>query len=150
MISLDWAWAWIIAGVVLAGLEILLPGVYLLWIGLGAIAVGMVLAVVPDLPFAWQALLFTVMMLAAVGLGVFVERRGRRSETELTLNREMEAMIGRTYVASSAFAAGRGRIAVQDTSCAAVSDAAIDAGDLVVVTGIEDGRPRVAPAAEAR
>jgi membrane protein implicated in regulation of membrane protease activity len=88
-------------------------------------------------------------MLAAVGLGVLVERRSRRSETELTLNREMEAMIGRTYVASSAFTAGRGRIAVQDTSFAAVSDAAIDAGDLVVVTGIEDGRPRVAPASEA-
>ena len=35
-------WSWWIVGLVFLGLEILIPGVFLLWIGLAAIVVGAV------------------------------------------------------------------------------------------------------------
>jgi len=58
-------------------------------------------------------------------------------------------MIGKTYVASAHFAVGRGRIKVQDSSYAAVSDEDIASGDIVRVVAIEDGRPKVVKAPEA-
>ena len=36
------AWAWIILGLALIGLELLAPGVFLLWLGLAAIATGLI------------------------------------------------------------------------------------------------------------
>lgn len=143
-------WAWIIGGLVLAGLEILASGVFLLWIGLGAIAVGLILAVAPGMSLPWQALAFAAAMLSSLGLGFLVQRRSGLSRQDSLLNREMEAMVGQRYVAIAAFAAGRGRIKVRDSSYAALSDDAIDTGDLVEVVAIRDGKPQVVkvPAAQ--
>lgn len=139
----DHTWAWIIAGAVLAGLEILVPGVFLIWIGLGAVTVGLVLSLLPDLTPAWQALIFAVSMLCSLGLGFWIQRNSGRTREARVLNREVEQMVGQRYVAITSFTAGRGRIKVQDSSYAAVGEHAINAGDLVEVVALSDGRPRV-------
>lgn len=144
----DFTWGWIIAGMVLAGLEILVPGVFLLWIGLGAVLVGLLLSLFPELPVAWQALVFAVAMVASLGLGFAIQRRGSRAADQGFLNRETEAMVGQRYLAIAPFAAGRGRISVQDSSFAALSDEAIAAGELVEVVAIVDGRPKVVKVGE--
>lgn len=139
----DFTWGWIVVGVILVGLEILVPGVFLLWVGLGAIAVGLILSLAPDLPVAWQALVFAGSMLSSLSLGFWVQRRSGRDTGARMLNREMQDMIGQRYVATSAFVAGRGRIRVRDTSYAAVSDDDVAAGDIVEVVALSSGRPRV-------
>ncbi|MEX2632323.1 MAG: NfeD family protein [Tistlia sp.] len=144
----DFTWGWIIAGVVIAGLEILIPGVFLLWIGLGALAVGLLLSLFPDLPVAWQSLVFAVAMLASLGLGFWLQRRSGSPADHGFLNRETEAMVGQRYLALTAFVAGRGRITVQDSSFAALSDEPIAAGELVEVVAIVEGKPKVAKAAQ--
>jgi len=143
----DFTWGWIIAGVILAGLEILVPGVFLLWIGLGALAVGLILSLAPDLPLAWQALVFAGAMLASLGLGFWVQRRSGRDREAVLLNRELQAMVGQHYLAITPFTAGHGRIRVADGSYAAVGED-IAEGDEVEVVAIEAGRPRVAKVPE--
>ncbi|MGY6645290.1 MAG: NfeD family protein [Salinarimonas sp.] len=138
----DSPWIWIIAGAVIAGLEIVVPGVFLLWIGLGALAVGLILTLAPDLPLAWQMLIFAVAMLSSLGLGFAIQRRSK-AEGAPMLNQDLQAMIGRRYVALADFEAGRGRIRVADTSFAVVSDDAVKEGELVEVTAIDGARPRV-------
>ena len=138
----DSPWIWMIAGVVIAGLEILVPGVFLLWIGLGAFAVGLILTLAPELPLAWQMLIFAVAMLSSIGLGFAIQRRSK-AEGAPMLNQDLQAMIGRRYVALADFEAGRGRIRVADTSFAVVSDDPIKQGELVEVTAIDGARPRV-------
>jgi inner membrane protein len=145
----DLTWAWIIGGAIVAGLEILLPGAYLLWIGLGAIVVGLVLSVAPELPLAWQAMVFAASMLLCLGVGVWLQNRRRTAEPASTLNRETASMIGQRYMAITPFVHGRGRIRVQDTSFAAVSEDAIAEGEMVVVTAFVDGRAVVARVAGA-
>lgn len=142
----DLTWGWIIFGAILIGMEILVPGVFLLWIGLGALAVGLILSLAPELPLAWQSLVFAGSMLASLGIGFCIQRRSGRTKEAVLLNREMEAMIGRKYVAIAPFSAGRGRIRVQDTSYAAIGEDSIVEGDLVEVTAISDGRPQVVKA----
>jgi inner membrane protein len=105
--AFDWTWAWIIAGAIIAGLEILIPGIFLLWIGLGAVATGVVLARYPDLALEWQLLVFAVSMVSSVGIGFWIQRRSGRTRQARLLNREMKAMIGKTYVAGAAFTVGR-------------------------------------------
>ena len=145
-LAFDWTWAWIIAGVAIAGLEILIPGIYLLWIGLGAVAVGLVLARYPDLSLAWQTLVFAASMVSSIGIGFWIQRRSGRTRQARLLNRELKAMIGQNYIAISSFTVGQGRIKVQDSSYAAVSDERIETGDVVKVVAIEDGRPKVVKA----
>ena len=72
-------WYWLVGGLVVAGLEIVVAGVFLLWIGLGAMMVGILLLLLPGMPFALQLLLFAVTMLSSVALGFFVQRRGGAS-----------------------------------------------------------------------
>jgi membrane protein implicated in regulation of membrane protease activity len=148
----DWTWGWIIVGAAIAGLEILVPGMYLLWIGLGAVAVGVVLARYPELSLAWQMLVFAVSMVSSIGIGFWIQRRSGRTKHARFLNRELKAMIGQSYIAIAPFTVGHGRIKVQDSSYAAISDEAIEAGDVVKVIAIEDGRPKVvkAPAPSER
>ena len=141
--AFNWSWGWMIAGAIIAGLEILFPGIFLLWIGLVAFAVGVVLTRYPELPLAWQMLVFAVSMVSSLSIGFWIQRRSDRSQNARFLNEELEAMIGQTYIANSRFVARHGRIKVKDSSYAAVSDEEIEAGALVEVVAIEDGRPKV-------
>ena len=148
--AFDWTWGWMIAGAVIAALEILLPGIFLMWIGLGAFAVGVVLTRYPELPLAWQMLVFAVSMVSSLGIGFWIQRRSGRSRKSKFLNRELKAMIGQRYVAIAPFTVGHGRIKVQDSSYAAVSDESIEAGEVVEVVAFEDGRPKVVKATSGR
>lgn len=139
----DATWAWIIVGAVIAGLEIVVPGVFLLWIGLGALATGLILTLSPDMPLAWQLIVFAACMIAAMSLGISLQKKGEEDPKAATLNREMQGLIGQRTVATSAFVAGRGRIRVQDTTFAAIGEDPIGEGDLVDIVAIEDGLPRV-------
>lgn len=139
----DATWAWIIVGAVIAGLEIVVPGVFLLWIGLGALATGLILTLSPDMPLAWQLIVFAACMIAAMSLGLSLQKKGEEDPKAATLNREMQGLVGQRTVAASAFVAGRGRIRVQDTTFAAIGEDPIGEGDLVDIVAIEDGLPRV-------
>ena len=57
-------WHWLVFGMALMMIEIVLPSFTALWFGAGAIVVGMLLLVVPDLPLGWQ--LFTWTLVSAL------------------------------------------------------------------------------------
>lgn len=142
-------WPWIIVGTILVGLEIVVPGVFLLWIGLGAIVVGLSVLLAPDLPLAWQLLLFAFAMVSSTGIGFAIQRKSRISTSGVTLNCELDAMIGRHAQAIEDFIGGQGRIRLGDTSYTAECQAPIVAGTLLMITGhTPDGRFVVAPLEE--
>ena len=60
-------WNWMIFGVILMGLEVLAPGIFLFWLGLAALLVGLITFVVHP---SWQVeiLLFAAFAIAAVPL----------------------------------------------------------------------------------
>jgi len=135
-------WSWFIGGLILAGLEILAPGIYLLWIGLGAIIVGLVLALVPDLAISWQLVLFALLMLCSISLGFVVQRRGTAHPAE-RINEELQGLIGKHYLAATDFRAGEGRIHVADTTYGAISDEGIKAGEVVRAVRLVEGKIQV-------
>lgn len=57
-------WHWLVFGMVLAMAEIFVPSFTLLWFGLGAVLVGGLLWLVPELGLAWQLLLWALASIA--------------------------------------------------------------------------------------
>lgn len=65
---------WILGGLALLGAEMLLPGVYLLWIGLAAIGTGLVLLLAAP-GFGIAVLVFLVLLAAGISASFVVKRR---------------------------------------------------------------------------
>jgi membrane protein implicated in regulation of membrane protease activity len=117
---LDWigglgAWTWIILGVVLIGLELVAPGAFLLWLGLGCHPHrphrrlgGAVLA---DRDPHLRGL--PVGRLGARQRGV---NRAPLTGEAATLNRRGEGLTGRVFTLEAPIVAGEGRVRIDDSS----------------------------------
>lgn len=111
-------WSWWILGLVLLVAEVLLPGVFLIWIGAAAIVVGALSLALWETSFwGWhiQLLLFAALsvVFALVGRRIY-SGRGQSSDEPL-LNRRAESLVGRTATLHEPIAEGRGRIRLDDT-----------------------------------
>lgn len=111
-------WSWWITGLILMALELLVPGVFLIWIGAAAIVLGALSLFLWDAAFwSWhvQLLLFAALsvLFAVIGRRIY---NGKGSSTdEPFLNRRGESLVGRTAVLQEAIREGRGRISLDDT-----------------------------------
>lgn len=112
-------WHWWIAAAVFGVLEMAVPGVVFLWIGLAAAATGFVVLAAPMLGWApevgGQLLAFAVLGLVAVAAGRRLWRNRPGDPRHPTLNRRGAELIGRTLPLERAIASGQGRVKVGDT-----------------------------------
>jgi membrane protein implicated in regulation of membrane protease activity len=110
------AWTWIILGIVLIGLELLAPGVFFIWLGLAAIATGLIDAA---LGLSWQvaSLAFAALSVAAVLVGRSLMRPSLQPDTGADrLNRRGQSLIGQVFTLETPIKDGEGRIRVGDSS----------------------------------
>jgi membrane protein implicated in regulation of membrane protease activity len=75
MMNLLW-WHWMVLGIVLVLLELAVPAFFLVWFGVGALVVGLVLLAVPGLSFAWQVLVWIACSILFIWLWFKVFRPG--------------------------------------------------------------------------
>jgi hypothetical protein len=127
-------WHWFVLGVALAAIEILVPGSFLLWLGIAAGVVGIVVLLFPAIGWEWQMVLFAVLSVASVLIGRAVMKRMAPAESETTLNRRGEQFVGRVFVLAEPIENGRGAIHAGD-SLWRVSGSDRPAGTRVRVTG---------------
>lgn len=113
-LSAHYLW-WILALLLIAG-EVLLPGYFMLWIGLAAAAMGILLWLVPSMGLLLQAVLFAALALAACVLyaRTLRPRIERSTPGSERLNRRAAQMIGQRYVLTEAIVNGRGKARVGD------------------------------------
>ena len=108
-------WNWLIFGFILMALELMAPGVFLFWLGLAALLVGLVsFAINPS----WQAqlLMFAVFTAAAVpAWRYFARSEGSRSRSNPFLNKRTEALIGREFTLEKPIVDGTGTVRIDDT-----------------------------------
>lgn len=111
-------WNWMVLGFVLLALEILVPGVFLLWIGIAAILVGTLSLQLWDAAFwGWQVqtLVFLALSLASAYLGHRITKARETDSDEPLLNRRDAQLVGRTATLEEPIREGRGRIRLDDT-----------------------------------
>ena len=111
-------WNWMALGLVMLGLEIVIPGIFLLWIGIAAIIVGTLTLMIGDAAFwSWQMqiVLFLILSLVSAYIGKKVMAKGDNVSDEPFLNQRAEQLVGRTATLAEPIAEGRGRIKLGDT-----------------------------------
>ena len=100
---------WAVAGLLLGALEMVAPGVFLLWIGVGAIGTGVATQLF-NLDGHAQTIVFIVLTAALIGGAAL---RLRRSRPQVLVNTPAGSMIGQTCRVID-FRDGEGRVALGD------------------------------------
>jgi membrane protein implicated in regulation of membrane protease activity len=146
-----WAtpWIWAVAAVIIAFLELPVPGSYLIWIACAA-ALTAVAGFLVDLSLSAQLTVFVVCNIVTCVAGYFVYRHfDSRGRGEDAVNRRDLDLVGAHGAASEAFANGQGRVRLGDTVWLAECTEDIAAGTPVVVTAVRGTALIVARAARA-
>lgn len=134
-IDLEPGWLWMIGGVILLIAEIIVPGVFLVWIGIAALVTGL-FAVLLGIGLAGQLGLFAVYAVIAVMLGRRLYAIKAVDSVDPLLNDRGARLIGRHVVAVQMIDEAGGRVRVGDSEWNARGGPAL-AGQQVKVTGVE-------------
>ena len=110
-------WSWWVIGLILLAAEMIVPGFFLVWIGLAALAVGVLSLLLWDAGFwVWevQLILFAVFAVATTFVGRKLTLRHDETD-EPFLNQRGASLVGRTATLAEPIREGRGRIRLDDT-----------------------------------
>jgi membrane protein implicated in regulation of membrane protease activity len=115
MFSTLGTWNWLIFGFILMALELAAPGVFLFWLGLAALLVGLLsFAITPS--WQTQLLMFAAFAAAAVPAWRHFSRSSTAaSESNPFLNKRTEALIGRVFTLEKPIIDGSGTVRIDDT-----------------------------------
>ncbi len=145
-LELEPHWAWMLAAIVLGIAELIVPGVFLIWLAAAAAATGLLtLAFGIDLPF--QFALFALISIAAVYFGRRWYLNNPMPSADPLLNDRAARLTGRTVVVTQAIVNGEGRVRVGDSvwSCRGPDCAE---GSRVRITGADGSCLKVEPVRE--
>jgi membrane protein implicated in regulation of membrane protease activity len=111
-------WNWMVLGFVLLVMEVVAPGVFMLWIGIAALIIGAVSLLIWDAAFwTWQVQVLAFLVLAVIS--AFIGRRlsvARHADADQPLlNRRGAQMVGKLATLAEPIKDGRGRIKLGDT-----------------------------------
>jgi hypothetical protein len=108
------SWNWFILAALLLLIEIFAPGMFMLWLGLSAILVGIISSAVV---WSWQAQLiaFAVFAIAAVPAWRHFARKVEKPADSPFLNRRAEGYVGREFTLDKPIVGGVGTIRIDDT-----------------------------------
>ncbi|MCX7513659.1 NfeD family protein [Frateuria hangzhouensis] len=139
---------WWLLALLLIALEVALPGYFLLWIGIGAGATGVLVWLMPGMSLLAQAIAFAVLaflscVIYAYGLRPRLRRGDAASER---LNRRGAQMVGQRYVLIEPIVHGRGKARVGDGEWL-VNGPDLPLGATVEVLSVEGNTLQVRPAA---
>jgi hypothetical protein len=137
-------WLWLIAAALLGIAELLMPGVFLIWLAAAAAITGFG-ALIFGIPLAFQFALFALLSLAAVLLGRRWYANNPVESSDPHLNDRATRLIGQTVLVVGAIEHGSGRVKVGDSVWNAAGPDA-DVGARVRIVGAEGTCLRVEPA----
>ena len=106
-------WGWLSVAAVAAGLEILLPGAYMIWLAAAAAATAAT-ALVLNMTPEGQLAAFAIW----IALSLVASRQMKRvrpiASDDPALNRPTARLLGQTAIVTQAIAGGRGRVKLGD------------------------------------
>lgn len=144
--NLEW-WHWVVGGIVLILAELAIPAFFIIWFGLGALLVGLMTLVAPDLSTTAQLSLWAVASVAMVVLWFRIFKPDYQKTRIGTAGGEAIGEIGLLVGAVAPFERGRVRfqrpvLGAEEWAC--MAETAIPAGERVKVVAIEGSFLKVA------
>ena len=108
------AWNWFILSALFFVLELLVPGAFMMWLGLAAIAVAVISIAVP---WTWQiqVIAFAVLSLISIPLWRYFARKVEQPNDQPHLNRRSDGYVGRVFTLETPIVNGVGTVKIDDT-----------------------------------
>jgi membrane protein implicated in regulation of membrane protease activity len=142
--TFDAYWVWISIGLVLAALEMLVPGVYLIWLAIAAVITG-ALTFGLGLSLPVQVIVFVSLALISAFSAKRFLRDSPIESSDPLMNRRGSRLVGESAVVTQAFDGGSGRVKHGDSEWLARGpDLAV--GTRVRITGSDGAVLVVEPA----
>ncbi|MEM7398470.1 MAG: NfeD family protein [Pseudomonadota bacterium] len=137
-------WIWLILAALLLALEMLAPGIFLMWFGLAALVTG-VAALRYDIAWQWQLIWFCgLSLVTAVLVKQYLRKNPGETDAPL-LNKRAVQLVGQTLTLVDPIENGRGSVRAGDTIWR-VEGPALPRGTSVKVVGADGSMLRVEPA----
>jgi membrane protein implicated in regulation of membrane protease activity len=136
--------AWLILAAVLAITELLIPGIFLVFVAAGAALTGVVTLIIPGFDVLFQVAVFIVATSAAVAIGRRWYAQNPVASADPLLNDRVARLIGEVVTVVEPIVAGKGKVRVGDGEWLACGpDAPI--GTHVRIVGVTGGSLTVEP-----
>ncbi|QLP98770.1 MAG: NfeD family protein [Rhodoblastus sp.] len=140
------AWIWLVAGLVLAAIELAAPGAFLIWIGAAALTVG-ALSFVVATPLSVSLTLFAALSVVFALFGRRFYGGVEQAAGAAVLNDRARSLIGRAGVLETPIGLEPGRVRFDDTHWRARGPD-LPSGARIKVTGVaSDGATLLVEAA---
>jgi len=127
-------WHWWAFAVLLIALEAFVASTLLLWPGISAAVIGLVVLIRPDFDWRYQMLLFAVLSVISTVLWLRWLRMRPIKSDHPNLNTRGRSYVGRRITLAEPLKDGRGRVQIDDTWWQASADGPLEKGVEVEVT----------------
>ena len=119
MMWMQSGWFWWSLALLLFAVEVIAPGAFMLWLGLGAAAAGLVVLLIPGMSLATQWIVFGVLALVSTGIGWRYRRRLNRdaASDQPLLNRKTAQLMDRVFELQAPIVNGRGKVKIGAPCC---------------------------------
>lgn len=107
------AWGWLSLAAITAGLEIILPGAFMIWLSAAALATAVTVGIF-GFGWGWQLASFALFALGAVLASQRWKQRNPITSDDPALNRRGMRMIGESVVVVDPIIGGHGRVRLGD------------------------------------
>lgn len=108
-------WHWWVLGAVLITIEMLAPTTFLLWPGIAAGVVGLVVLIFPGVGWEVSVFLFAVLSVGSAVAGRYYIKKFPAKSTGAPLNRRGAQYIGSQFTLADPIVGGRGKLSIDDT-----------------------------------
>lgn len=132
-------WHWLVLGLVLIVIEMLAVTAILLWFGIAAGVVGVLMLLMSDMSWQFQFVLFSVLSISTLlAWRLYVKRNPiEEDKTYATLNKRGDDLIGRTFTLEESVVNNYGKIRADDTMWKIRCDEDVQAGERVRVSEVD-------------
>lgn len=140
-------WLWISLGGLLLAAEMLGASGYLLWSGISAVVVGLLVWLFP-FSWPWQGAAFALLTIVTALLWWYWLRKRTQAAPQQALNQRGRQLIGQRATLTEAVVDGVGRAKIGDGTWRVAADRPLPAGTRVEVLAIDGITLRVRPVEE--
>lgn len=114
IVNIQSYYGWWLLALIFIAAEVLLPGYFMLWIGVAAGAMGLILMFIP-LEFLWQGMLFGALSFLSCAIyWKFIRPFAEAGDDKQVLNRRGDHLVGQRFELVEAIVNGRGKARVAD------------------------------------
>jgi len=130
------SWHWGIIAVILIALEMFAPGAFMVWLGVAAGVVSLLMLIFPNITWETQFVIFAIVSVATIYSWRSYSNKHPSTTDQPNLNQRGEQYVNRVFTLQVPIVNGQGKIKVDDSTWK-IEGEDCETGTKVKVTGVD-------------